>query len=89
MDEPQIEAIAHRAAKTALVEFLEILGVDVNTAEGRKAARDNWAWLTDTRVGTQLIRRTTTGAAITAILGGLGWLIVSGLKSLLVLGGTP
>lgn len=79
MDESQIEAIATRAAKTALADFFDTLGVDVTTTEGRKAARDNWNWLTDTRMGSQFIRRTVMGAVIAGVVGAVGWVIVKGL----------
>ncbi len=89
MDEAQVEAIAMRAARATALELkaeakimLESMGIDLDTPDGRKAARANWGWLTDTRIGTQFIRRTTVGAAIAALIGGIGWLLAKGVAAM-------
>ncbi len=87
MDKEQLEEITTRAAVKALemrgesdVErIFEILGADISTPDGRKAIKDNWSWLTDTRLGTQFVRKTTWGAVIAAFVAGLAWLITKGI----------
>lgn len=90
MDDAQIEAIATRAARATALELkaearimLESMGVDLDTPEGRNAARANWAWLTDTRLGTQIIRRTTIGAVVASAVGGFGWILSKGVLALI------
>ena len=76
MDEVRIEAIATRAAKVAIVDLFEIMGADLTTPAGRKAAQENWLWVTDTRRGSTFVRRTVWGAAIVASIGGL-WVLIT------------
>jgi len=82
----EMESIATKAATKALENLFEIFGADITSPEGRKTVRDNWAWLTDTRIGTQFIRRTSWGAAIAAIMGsilaGLAWAVSKGIAAI-------
>lgn len=77
MDPGTADDIAFRAATKALElrgdsdvqKIFQIFGADISTVEGRQTIRENWEWLTDTRKGTQFIRRTTWGAALVAAVG--------------------
>jgi len=77
MDEAQIEAFSERTAQKLLRNLADILGADVDSAEGRAVVRANWSWLTETRVRAQFVGKTTLGAAVVsivgAIIGGIAW----------------
>lgn len=89
MDQDTAENIAFRAATRALEmrgdsdvqKIFSIFGADISTAEGRQVVRENWAWLTDTRRGTQFIRKTTWGATLVSIVGGIIAAIVWAMKA--------
>lgn len=85
MDHAQLEAFSDRTAQKVAERIVDLLGADMATPEGRKAIRDNWSWLTDTRTGTQFIRKTSWATAIVAIVGaiisGLWWAITKGLAA--------
>jgi hypothetical protein len=85
-EDSRLEEIAARAAKQALTDLFEVLGADISTADGRKAVRENWTWLNDTRAGTAFIRKTTIGAVFAALVGGLAWLLSKGLAVVASLG---
>ena len=86
MNESQLEAFSDRTAQKVIREFADLLGADIETPHGRKSVRDNWSWLTDTRVGTQFIRKTTWGATVvgivSAILGAIAWAVTKGIAAI-------
>lgn len=90
MDEHQLEAFSDRTAQKVIREFADLLGADIETSHGRKAVRDNWSWLTDTRVGTQFVRKTTWGATVVAIVGAvfsaIAWAISKGIAAIAAAG---
>lgn len=89
MDPETAENIAFRAATKALEmrgdsdvqKIFAIFGADISTAEGREVVRENWAWLTDTRRGTQFIRKTTWGATLVSVVGGIIAAIIWAMKA--------
>lgn len=89
MDPETAENIAFRAATKALElrgdsdvqKIFSIFGADISTAEGRQVVRENWAWLTNTRRGTQFIRKTTWGATLVSVVGGIIAAIIWALKA--------
>jgi len=97
MDHGTAEDIAFRAATKALEmrgeadlqKIFAIFGADITSHEGRQTVRENWEWLTDTRRGTQFIRRTTWGAAVVSAVGAAFaaalWVIKQAWAALLVL----
>jgi len=86
MDHAQLEAFSDRTAEKVAERIADLLGADMATPEGRKAIRDNWSWLTDTRAGTQFIRKTSWATAIVAVVGAilsaLWWAFTKGLAVL-------
>jgi hypothetical protein len=79
LPETEIEAIAARAAKSAIEEFLEIVGVDGRSVEGRRRFRDDLAWLATFREGTQQMKRKIAGAGVTVLVSGALYALWHGL----------
>ena len=74
-----VEAIAARAAKVAVEEMLELVGVDMRSVEGRRRFRDDLDWLATFREGTQRVKRKIVGAGITVVVSGLLYALWHGL----------